>query len=257
MQRDDDAATDRIAGMMERLLRDAGVAAGMRALDIGCGRGEVSLLLARLVGPGGAVVGLDRDAGALAVAAGRAREAGLAHVTFRQADLAAPDLEPRSFDAIVGRRVLMYLADRGAVVRGLVEALRPGGLAVFQEADATMIPTSLAELPLHRRVYGWVWETVRREGATLSAGLELPPLLERAGLVLGDVRAEAVVQTASRRHVIATIVAAVMPRIVQHGVASAAEIEIDTLDQRLAEELHAAQAAFVGDMVFSAWARRP
>ncbi len=257
MVQDEAKPVDRVSGLMERLLRDAGVADGMRVLDIGCGRGEVSLLLARLVGPDGSVLGLDRDGAALEVAAARARELGLAHLAFRQADLADPGLVPRSFDAVVGRRVLMYLADREAVVRALAEALRPGGLAVFQEADATMVPASSAPLPLHRRVYGWVWEAVRREGATLSAGLELPVLLERAGLVLGDVRAEAVVQTSGRRHTIAAIVAAVTPRIVQQGVASAAEIEVETLDQRLAEELRAAQAAFVGDVVFSAWARKP
>ena len=36
--------------MTERLLIDAGITSGMRVLDIGCGRGEVSLLLAKLIG---------------------------------------------------------------------------------------------------------------------------------------------------------------------------------------------------------------
>ena len=44
-----------------RLFVDAGIGPGMRVLDLGCGVGDVSLLLADLVGPTGEVVGVDRD----------------------------------------------------------------------------------------------------------------------------------------------------------------------------------------------------
>jgi cyclopropane fatty-acyl-phospholipid synthase-like methyltransferase len=52
----------------ERLLREAGVAPGMRVLDLGCGTGDVALLVAELVGPNGAVVGIDRNGDVLTVA---------------------------------------------------------------------------------------------------------------------------------------------------------------------------------------------
>lgn len=47
------------------------------------------------------------------------------------------------FDAIVGRRVLMYQADTVATVGVLAKHLRPGGVMVFQEHDTTMAPASL------------------------------------------------------------------------------------------------------------------
>ena len=53
-----------IAPMTERLLRDAGITPGMRVLDVGSGVGDVALLVARLVGPHGSVVGVDRDGSA-------------------------------------------------------------------------------------------------------------------------------------------------------------------------------------------------
>ncbi len=242
--------------MTERLLLDAGITADMRVLDVGSGRGEVSFMLARLVGPRGAVVGLDWDARATAIARARARELGLENVEFVTGDLREPPIEHAFYDALVGRRVLMYQPDPAAALGPLVERLRPGGLAVFEEVDASMVPASSQPHPLHERVYGWMWQTVEREGATTTMGLELSGALEAAGLEVEGARAEAIVQTARNRHITAVIVRAMLPRIVAQGVASEAEVDIESLDARLAEELALTGAAFVGDMMFGVWARK-
>lgn len=71
----------------ERLFVAAGITAGMRVLDLGCGRGDVALLAAALVGPRGAVVGVDRDAAAIGEARERARAQGATTVTFVAAAL--------------------------------------------------------------------------------------------------------------------------------------------------------------------------
>lgn len=249
--------SDRRDDMLERLLVDAGVGPGMRVVDLGCGRGDVTLLLARLVGPVGQVVGVDRDGAALAHARGRVADLGLTHVELIEADAGAVDLEPGRFDAVVGRRVLMYVPAPAAALRHLARALRPGGLMAFQEQDATMVPRSVAPLPLHERVHGWVWRTVEREGADLHMGFHLAATLEAAGLRVEQVRAEAVVQTPHTHHPMAQIVRAMLPRIVAHGVATAAELDVDTLEQRLVDERTAANATYVGDMIFGAWARTP
>ena len=55
-----------------RLIKDAGIVQGMRVLDLGCGKGDVSLLLAKAVGPSGEVVGVDRSNKVLEVARNRA-----------------------------------------------------------------------------------------------------------------------------------------------------------------------------------------
>jgi ubiquinone/menaquinone biosynthesis C-methylase UbiE len=241
--------------MTERLFVDAGIVAGMRVLDVGCGHGDVSFRVARMVGAQGQVVGVDRDPAALAVARQRARELELAQIEFVESDLCALAPEHGQFDAIVGRRVLMYQRDAALAIRQLARALRPGGLMVFQEHDATMVPASLIPLPLHERVHHWIWQTVEREGANIHMGFELVSALERAGLTVEHVRAEAIVQTPTIHHVTGAIVAAILPRIVKQGVATEAEIEADTLGQRLAAERQAANATYVGDMVFGAWAR--
>src|SRR5262245_62576551 len=61
--------------LTEDVLVRAGLAPGMRVLDVGCGIGDVSLLAASLVGPGGTVLGIDRSPDAIETAARRAAAA--------------------------------------------------------------------------------------------------------------------------------------------------------------------------------------
>ena len=85
----------------------AGIGPGMRVLDVGCGAGDVSFLLARMVGPSGTVVGVDRSEDAVAMANARARAMGLAQVSFSQGELEDISLD-QPVDVAVGRFVLMY-----------------------------------------------------------------------------------------------------------------------------------------------------
>jgi len=243
--------------MTERLLVDAGITSGMRVIDVGCGSGEVSLVLARLVGEGGHVLGLDRDAQSLTTARERAHDQNRHNVSFLQSDLSEPMSGLAPFDAIVGRRVLMYLPNPVDTIRCLIAALRSGGVVIFEESDSTMVPGRLAPLPLHDQVISWIWQTVEREGANIHMGFDLPSVLDQAGLVVEHVRAEAAIQGQDTHYPLAYIVRAMLPRIIQHGVADEKEIDIETLEQRLTAERIAANSVYVSDMAFGAWARKP
>src|SRR5512140_3170135 len=90
----------RLAPCTERFFREAGIGAGQRVLDLGSGVGDVAMLVARLVGPSGEVVGVERDSRSIARARARVLEAGLCNVSFVQSDVSQiPDSEP--FDAAV------------------------------------------------------------------------------------------------------------------------------------------------------------
>jgi len=117
-----------------QFLLDAGIRAGMRVLDIGSGAGDVAFLAAELVGRSGEVIGTDTAAAAVSAAMRSARERGFSHVSFREGDPAEMQFD-RSFDAVIGRYVLLFQADPVAMVRKLAGHARTGGLVVFHEPD--------------------------------------------------------------------------------------------------------------------------
>ena len=69
-----------LADITRRLIRECGIQPGMRVLDIGCGAGDVSMLLADAVGPSGLVVAIDREARAVETARSRAEVAGYCNI---------------------------------------------------------------------------------------------------------------------------------------------------------------------------------
>src|SRR6266700_2148824 len=122
----------RVAPITERLFCEAGIGLGQRVLDIGSGVGDVAMLAARLVGPSGEVVGVERDSRSIARARARVAEAGLRNVSFIESDISQiPDAT--LFDSAVGRFILMWPPDPVSVLRSVSRLVRQGGVVAFQE----------------------------------------------------------------------------------------------------------------------------
>src|SRR5882724_5231354 len=81
---------------------EAGIAPGMRVLDIGSGVGDVAFLAAGLVGRSGEVVGVDRSSAALERAEIRRRDLSFDNVSFRIGDPTSMAFD-RPFEAVFGR----------------------------------------------------------------------------------------------------------------------------------------------------------
>jgi len=111
----------------QRLLDAAGVAAGERVLDLGCGTGAVSLLLAKRQ-PGARIVGLDPDAKALARAEEKRSRAGAA-IEWQQGYAGRAPFPAQSFDRVVSSLMIHHLTaeDKQAAFRDVRRLLRPGG----------------------------------------------------------------------------------------------------------------------------------
>ncbi len=243
--------------LTERVLRRAGLAAGMRVLDIGCGAGDVSFLAARLVGPAGEVIGVDRSPAATALAAERAAAAGLDNVRFVTQDLADFTLA-RPVDALIGRLVLMYFADPAVLLRRLCQYVRPGGLVVFQELDSTAA-RSWPRGELLATTVEQINQTFTRAGVDVRAGLKLAQIFLEAGLDRPDMIYEARLGNGPDSPAygqVAEIARTLLPLMERVGVVTAADVDIDTLADRLRQEAVANQATLVAPPLIGAWSRR-
>jgi len=119
-------------------------APGQRVLDAGCGCGTDAYVASRLVGPGGAVVGLDLTAEMLDVARAGLASWPLRNLAFHEGDVARLPFEDASFDLVVSNGVLNLVPDKGAAFRELRRVLRPGG--ALAAADLLVEETVPAEL---------------------------------------------------------------------------------------------------------------
>jgi ubiquinone/menaquinone biosynthesis C-methylase UbiE len=112
---------------------------GHRVLELAAGTGEVGLMAAELILPGGRLISSDRSGPMLTVARARAAELGLRNVDFKLLDGEAIDLPLASVDAVICRWGYMLMADPAAGLRETRRVLRPGGrlaLAVWDAIDA-------------------------------------------------------------------------------------------------------------------------
>ena len=239
------------------LLRAAGIGEGMRVLDLGTGLGHVSLLLAELVGPSGEVVGIDRDARMLEHAEERRAAAGVGHVRYVEGDARTfRDAEP--FDAVVERLVLFHLPDAVDVVRHHVAGLRPGGMFVGIDFDVGAARTEPpTELPA--TLVAWMLAAFRAANVDPTIGARLELLLAEAGL--SDVRGlgiQAYLPPDDPRGpaIIAGVIRSLAGAIVAAGIATEAEIDLPTLETRIAAEVRAADAIIVLPTVSGAFGRR-
>ncbi len=127
---------ERLAGA-QLLLDRAGIAAGMRVLDAGCGPGRLTLPAARRVGPAGDVVALDAQPRMLEELTRRVHAAGLANVRTMFGGLGEGTLQgklqPGGFDRALLVTVLGELPDRLGGLREIFAALRPGGMLSVTE----------------------------------------------------------------------------------------------------------------------------
>lgn len=164
------------AALLDRLV----LPAGATCLDAGCGGGDVTLELARRVGPAGSVLGVDIDPTVLRLATREAREKGLDNVAFRVLDVRSQHVGT-SFDLVYARFLLSHLAHADAAVSALLGHVRPGGLLVVEDIDFSGSFTWPESDAFHRyaELYGRV---VRGRGGDPDLGRRLPLLVADHGL---------------------------------------------------------------------------
>jgi ubiquinone/menaquinone biosynthesis C-methylase UbiE len=220
---------------------------------VGCGNGQVTLELARAVGPTGRVVGIDIDEQALAIARRLARQSGLG-AGFICADATEPP-ERDAFDVAYARLVLSHLADPSAALRAMRSAVRAGGWIAVEDLFTGTL-RSEPPAPALDRLQDVYSATVRAHGGDPTIGPRLPALLAAADLA--EVREDTVenrMTAVEDKIFLAELVDNMREAMLAADAATASELEeIRAGVQRAARD---PERVFYQARIHQVWGRRP
>jgi ubiquinone/menaquinone biosynthesis C-methylase UbiE len=236
-----------------QLLNTVGLDAGMKCLDVGCGGGYVTLLMASLVGPHGRIVGTDSDSEILALARQDAEVAQLGNVEFRHTD-AAVCQEEEGFDLVYARFLLTHLSEPEKCLEAMKKACKPKGVIVIEDIDfsGSFCYPYCAAYEMYLELYK---EAAHRRGVDPNIGPKLAAMLRQAGAQAIQVH---IVQPAHLEGEGKLIASVTMERIadsvISEGLATQKEVKeiIDGLNEA------AADTAILMSLprVFQTWGRR-
>ena len=231
----------------QRLFKRAGIAKGMRVLEIGSGAGDAAFTLAELVGPSGQVIGVDVNAEILNTARQRGIDSGMQNIEFVAGDARTLELSG-DFDAVVGRFVMMYMAEPVAALKKFLTHMRPGGIVAFQEPEYTLYRALChPDTPLMNQLISWILNVFECSGAHLDMGVGLYRTFVEAGLPEPSMHLEVPIgaaETWAGYRYMATIFQSLLPLLEKYGLATAAQVDVDTLASRIRQEVLVSKRPF-------------
>ena len=241
-----------LAPYTERCFREAGIDAGYRVLDLGSGVGDVALLVARLVGPTGDVIGVERDERSITRARRRVAEAGLCNVNFWEGDVSqVPDDKP--FDAAVGRYILCFLPNPVSILNALSRLVRPGGVFAFQEPCWAPFVKQSQPFSLWSKGASLLDETFRRSGANIEIGSMLSQVFQQAGLPSPSTRTDVLL---GAEQWMPDVLQSLLPQMKQFNLSVESLGDFATLSQRLRAEVAKAHGQIPLPSLVSAWCKK-
>lgn len=195
----------------------------MTCADLGCGSGEVTFELARLVAPGGSVIGVDMDEVKLGLARKAAVERGVSNVEFRAANVNDWD-EPGAYDVVYARFLLQHLSEPVNLLRRMWIAVRSGGLVIVEDPDFDgwcCYPPNEG-FDFFVRAYT---EVIRRRGGDHASGRKLYRHFLDAGIPAPQVAlVQSVVVSGEEKELAWSTLDATSEAILAEGVATSGEL---------------------------------
>jgi SAM-dependent methyltransferase len=181
----------------------------------------------------------------------------LGNVSFRVGDAASITFE-RPFDAAIGRYVLQFQSDPATMLRTVAARVRSGGVIVFHEIDHGGVG-SFPSVPTYDRCCRWVIETLRSHDTETRMGTKLHSTFVGAGLPAPSMRLEALIGGGPKAsdcvHLVSDLVGTLLPEMERLGIATAADIGLETLAQRMSDEALASSSLIFGHWQIAAWSR--
>jgi ubiquinone/menaquinone biosynthesis C-methylase UbiE len=241
----------------ERLMRSAGIAAGMRVLDVGCGAGDVSMLAAELVGPAGSVVGIDRNQEILNVAKERVREAGLLKISFLRASVEEFSAD-EPFDLVIGRYILVHQPEPVALLNNAARLVRPGGKLAFHEVGMDDDTRSFPCVPLWDLTANLVRTALKSSIPNYRGADRLVEHFSEAGLPHPHLFCEKLMGGSADSPLygsLAELVQTLHPQMKRMGIMTVDPSAMEGLESRLRDAVVGARSQIYGPGQVCAWAR--
>ncbi len=173
------------------LFERAGLRAGDRVLDLGCGPGFTTIELAHVVGPRGHVIARDVSARFLATLERESARLGFRHVEPSLGPVEELALADGSLDAAYARWLFCWLADPMPALERVARALRPGGVLVLQEYLDWGAMRLLPSGPAFARAVEACLASWKVGGATIDFAARVPALAPLSGFELEHFRPRA------------------------------------------------------------------
>jgi ubiquinone/menaquinone biosynthesis C-methylase UbiE len=240
-----------------RLLREAGLAPGMRVVDLGCGVGDVALLAAEMVGPTGTVIGIDRNTTAIVTARKRASAAGYTNIEFIEANARA-FAGSGTCDLAIGRYVLVHQSDPAALIRAAATHLRPGGAVAFHEVFLVGTWWSYPSVPLWQQTSDLINKAFASVVTHPDAGARMIEHFHNAGLPPPSLFSETPVggrPDSPLYRWAAETLRTLLARAEEVGLVRSGEIDIDSLEERLRQAVTAVHGQIGFAHQHCGWAR--
>jgi SAM-dependent methyltransferase len=199
---------------------------GMAVLDVGCGTGAITAGIARLAGPDGQVLGIDRDESLLAIA--RQEHQAMPHLSFEPGDALSMPYEDR-FDIVTAARTLQWISRPDEALARMQRAAKAGGHIVvldYNHEDNSWKPAPPAEF-VHFYDAFLRWRTANQWNNRMADCL--PSLFRSAGLeeiqihVDDEVTRRGDPDFADRSAIWTHVVQSLGPRLVEAGYLTEAE----------------------------------
>ncbi len=241
-----------------QLFEEAGIDKGQKVLDLGSGAGDVALIIRELVGETGNVVGIDVNGEILETARSRAKELEYDNIVFLEGDW--QNIEPsESFDAVVGRLVLMYISNPTEALRKLQTHLNPGGVFAFEELDFKAWQALRSpQTPLFNSITNWCIEVFEKSGAHIDVGFDLHRIFVEAGLPEPFLHVSAPIggnESWLGYEYVANSFRSLLPLIDKYSIATSEEIDVNTLAERVRQEVIASKRPFILPFHVTAWSK--
>jgi len=154
---------------------------GWECIDVGCGTMGVLRPLSERVGEGGRVLGIDSDESFVRSAERFIADNELENVRVRQADIFGGDLPDEMFDLVHLRFMFAPYGRDDELMSRALGLLRPGGVLVVQEPDASSWNT-MPPHPAFEELKSLIFDAFRRGGGDFNAGQRIFRRLRRSGL---------------------------------------------------------------------------